>query len=157
MKKLVFLFLFSSTLCCKGQSFNRSIKDQVKVPRSVVLQLTAFLKKHENYPVMPEMFTRFRVFNVLHPTQKNFTDGLYYFIYGSHDSGTLFINRKNKITVFKNGPTAEMLANYAAYLEQNHLAETTQLDYLAAIAAFMKYRYKDQKELVKSGALQELK
>ncbi len=152
----LFLFLLGA-LFCTGQSFNWSIKDEVKVPRPVVLQLTAYLEKNENYPVMPEKFTHLPTFNVLHPSQRSFTDGIYFFFYGAHDTGRLFINRKGKITVLMNSSTAGILTTYSAYLKQNPLPEATELEYLSAISAFLKHQYKSRKELVQSGALLELK
>lgn len=157
MKNLALLFLMFSSLLCNGQSFNWPLKDEVKVPRPVVLQLTAYLEKEEDYPVMPEKFTHLPTFNVLHPSQRTFVDGIYFFYYNAHDTGRLFINRKGKVTVLKGGSILGILANYSTYLKQNPLPEITQIEYLSAISAFLKHQYKSRKELVESGALLELK
>lgn len=46
---------------------------------------------------------------------------------------------------------------YTTYLQRNSLPETIQLDYLSAITAFAKYYYRNQRELIEAGALEELK
>ena len=157
MRTFALLLLLLGPLLCNGQNFNRPLKEAVKVPRPVVLQLIAHLEKHENYPMMPERFTQLPTFNVLHPSKRDFTDGLYYFISSAHDTGNLFINGKGKVTVLVNSSTAGLLAAYSAYLKQNPLPEATEIEYLSAISAFLKHQYKSRKELVKSGGLQELK
>ena len=157
MKILAFFSLLLGPLLCNGQSFNWPLKEAVKVPRPVILQLIAHLEKHENYPVMPEKFTQLPTFNVLHPSQRDLTDGIYYFISSAHDTGNLFINRKGKIKVLVNNSTSGILTAYSTYLKQNPLPETTEIEYLSAISAFLKHQYKSRKELVQSGGLEELK
>ena len=142
---------------CNGQSFNWSLKETVKVPQPVILELTKYLEKHENYPVMPARFTQLPTFNVLHPTKRDFVDGIYFFFYNEHDTGRLFINRKGKITVLDNSSTSGILTAYTAYLKKSQLPENTEIEYLSAISAFLKHQYKSRKELVQSGGLQELK
>jgi len=152
----LFILLFVPTLCI-GQSFNWPSKQAVKLPRSVILELTKYLEKHEGYPVMPAQFTQIPTFNILHPTQKEYVEGIYFFTYNEHDTGKLFINRKGKITILADESTAGMLLTYAAFLKQNSLPEITQIAYLSAISAFLKHQYETHKALVKSGGLQELK
>jgi hypothetical protein len=74
-----------------------------------------------------------------------------------HDSGTLFINRKGKVTILPSDTPTDALVAYTAFLRKNSLPESTQLKYLSANAAFLTYRYQDQQELVKSGVLIQLK
>ncbi|MBD2770408.1 hypothetical protein IC235_21185 [Hymenobacter sp. BT664] len=157
MRRLAFLLLLLGPVLCNGQSFNRPLTEAVRMPRPAILQLIAHLEKHENYPVMPERFTQLPTFNVLHPSQRELTDGIYYFISSAHDTGNLFINRKGKITVLLNSSTAEILTAYSTYLKRNPLPEATEIAYLSAISAFLKHQYKSRKEMIKSGALQELK
>lgn len=157
MKTLTLVLLMFGPMFCNGQNFNWSLKDATRVPRPVTRELTKYLEKHENYPVVPERFTQLPTFNVLHPSQKNYTDGIYFFFYDAHDTGRLFINRKGKITILENGSTSGILTAYTTYLKQNPLPETTEIEYLSAISAFLKHQYKSRKELVQSGGLQELK
>ena len=104
----------------------------------------------KDYPYLP-------VYNVLAPKEKRFVDGVYCFIQSVHSSGEVFIYRKGKTTVLGSGSTLKLLTAYTTYLKRNPLPEAIQLDYLAAITAFAKYYYRDQRELVEAGALEELK
>jgi hypothetical protein len=142
---------------CNGQSFNWSLQDAIRVPRPVTSELIKYLEKHENYPVMPERFTQLPTFNVLHPSQKEYTDGMFFFFYDAHDTGRLFINRKGKITVLDNSSTSAILSSYTVFLKHNPVPEITKIEYLSAISAFLKHQYKSRKELIMSGGLQELK
>lgn len=142
---------------CFGQTFNRPAKEAIKVPHPIFVQLKHYIEKYENYPVVPEMFTYLPAYNILNRSEHNFVDGIYFFIKDEHDSGTLFINRKGKATILPSDTPTDAIAAYAAFLKNNGLPESTQIKYMAAIADFLKYRQKDQQELVKSGGLMELK
>lgn len=160
MKSLLQLLLFLSPGLCSGQSFDFAAKEAVKIPTAVTVQIRQYIEKHDgiNLLVIKNQYQYVPVFNVLARSQKQFVDGIYYFTWGSHDSGRLFINQKGKLSFLRNGSTADILADYSNYLKQHPLlTETTQIAYLSAIAAFMKFRYQDQQMLIESGAVQEVK
>ena len=79
------------------------------------------------------------------------------FVTSVHGFGQLFINHNGKIAILRNGSVPEILADYSSFLKQHQLPEAKQLIYFSAIAAFMQCRYKNIEELVKAGALDELK
>jgi hypothetical protein len=155
------LFSFLSLLLvpsfCVGQSFNRPAKEAIKVPRAVFVQFKEYGEKQKGVPVIPDRFLYFPTFNLLNRQERTFVDGLYFFVADVHDSGTLFINRKGKVTILPSDTPTDALVAYAAFLRKNSLPEPTQLKYLSTIAAFLTYRYQDQQELVKSGVLIQLK
>ena len=129
------------------------------VPEPTAAVIRQYIEKHDGVRLylFAGKYAAAPVFNVLQRSQKAFTDGVYFFTWGAHDSGRLFIQRKGKLTFLANASTAAILADYTAFLHQNTLPEATQLRYLGAIAAFMKYRYADQKMLIDSGAIMEIK
>jgi len=152
---LLCLLLTSSGV--QAQNFQFAGKDAVKVPAGPLKQIRHYVETHDkvsqqpigsDYPYLP-------VFNVLKPQEKQFGDGLYYFSWGSHDSGRLFIHQQGTLTFLANGSLKRILADYTAYLNRHRLADTTQLAYLSAIAAFMKFRYEDQRMLIEGGELIE--
>lgn len=153
---LILLVLNTSEL--KAQRFDFAAKESVKIPAPVVAQLCQYIEKRDGTPMtIGGKYLYVPVFNVLHRSQKQFTDGVYMFSSSTHDSGQLFINYKGKVIVLRNGSVPEILADYSSFLKQHKLPETTQMTYLSAIAAFMQYRYKDIQELIKSGGLDGLK
>lgn len=156
MKRLFLLLLLIPSLCV-GQSFNRPAKEAIKLPHSVFMQIKEYLEKHEGEPVVPEKFLYYPTFNIQNRAERAFVDGIYFFVNGEHDSGTLLINRKGKVTILPSNTPISVIEAYATFLKKNSLPETTQISYLASITAFLKYRQKDQQELVKSGGLEELK
>lgn len=142
---------------CVGQSFNRPAKEAIKVPHAVFVQFKEYGEKHKGEPIVPDKFLYFPAFNLLNHQERTFVDGLYFFVASEHDSGTLFINRKGKVTILPSDTPTDALEAYTAFLQKNRLPESIQLKYLSTIAAFLTYRYQDQQELVKSGGLRELK
>lgn len=151
-----FLFLLLTNSTVKAQSFQFAGKDAVKVPETSLKKIRHYIEKHDGilqlsignqYPYIP-------VFNVLSRKERQFRDGLYYFNWGAHDSGRLFIQRKGIITFLANDSVTGILADYTNYLKQHPLSEATQTSYLSAISAFMKFRYEDQNMLIRSGALE---
>lgn len=158
MRYLLFsFFLLLVPASCIGQSFNRPAKEAIKVPHAVFVQFKEYGEKKKGEPVIPDRFLYFPAFNLLNRKERTFVDGLYFFVANVHDSGTLFINRKGKVTILPSDTPTDALVAYAAFLRKNSLPEPTQLKYLSAIAAFLTYRYQDQQELVKSGVLIQLK
>lgn len=158
--KVVFIFLLAITpWLCKAQTFNFAGKDAVKVPMAITVQVRQYIEKNDgiNLRTIGDQYAYVPIFNVLNHSQKQFVDGVYYFTWGAHDSGRLFINQKGKITIFRNGHVSDIIDDYTLYLKQNALPESTRIVYLSAIAAFMKFRNEDQQALIKSGGLQELK
>lgn len=143
----------------RAQTFDFAAKEALQVPESTAVEMRQYIKQHDGVDLylFTGKYASVPVFNVLQRSQKQFVDGLYFFTWGAHDSGRLLIHRQGKVTFLANASTGAVLADYAAFLKQNPLPETAQIRYLGAIAAFMKYRYASQQELVKSGALQELK
>ena len=158
MKKLVLIcLLLLPPWLSQAQTFAFAAKEAVKVPASTSLLIKQYIKSTDGVDLLKDQFSYIPVFNVLNRTEKQFKDGIYYFTWGSHDSGRLFINDKGKITFLGNSSTREILADYSAFLKQTTLPDSTQTSYLSAIAAFMKFRYDDQKMLLKSGAVQQVK
>lgn len=129
------------------------------MPEASLAQIRRYIEVHDGIPQarIGKSYPYFPVFNVLHPHERQFRDGLYYFLWGSHDSGRLVIYQQGTLTFLANESTPSILADYLAYLKRHPLPETTQVAYLSAIAAFMKFRQEDQRMLIKSGAVQELK
>jgi len=156
MKKLIIVLLLIPSLCV-GQDFNRPAKESIKVSHPVFIQLKQYLEKYKGLPVMPEMFIHLPAYNILNRSERAFVDGIYFFVESAHDSGTLFINRKGKATILPSDTPTDAIAAYSAFLKKNNLPESTQITYMGAIAAFLKYRHQNQIELVKSGGLIELK
>jgi hypothetical protein len=138
--------------------FDFAAKEAVKLPAPIIAQLCRYLEKRDAAPMtIGGKFLYVPVYNVLNRSQRQFIDGVYIFISSVHDSGQLFINHKGTITILRAESVPEILADYSSFLKQHKIIETTQLAYLSAIAAFMQYRCKDIQELIKSGALYELK
>jgi hypothetical protein len=158
---LIFTFFWltvSANYQAQAQQFDFSMREAVKVPTPVVAQLCHYLEKRDGAPMtMGGKYLYVPVFNVLNRSQKQFTDGVYMFLSGSHDSGQLFINQKGKVIILRNGSVSEILSDYGSFLKHYPLPETKQLAYLSAIAAFMQYQYKDIQQLIKSGGLEQLK
>ncbi|GAB3244722.1 hypothetical protein GCM10027346_42620 [Hymenobacter seoulensis] len=154
---LLLLILLTSSV--QAQSFDFAGKDAVKVPEASLKQIRQYVETHDGTSMAPigSQYPYVPVFNVLNRKEKQFTEGLYYFTTGSHDSGRLFIYRKGRITFLANGSIASILSNYTSYLKQYPLPESTQVAYLSAIAAFMKFRYADRQMLIKSGAIEVYK
>ncbi|QIL78351.1 hypothetical protein [Hymenobacter sp. HDW8] len=159
MHRLIGCLLFFLLTSCGvlAQNFQFAGKDAVKVPEVPLKQIRHYVETHDkvsqqpigkDYPYLP-------VFNVLKPQQKQFGDGLYYFSWGSHDPGRLFLHQQGTLTFLANGSVKSILADYTAYLNRHRLADTTQLAYLSAIAAFMKFRYEAERILVEGGELIE--
>lgn len=159
MKNLLVLLLVLAPWFCQAQTFAFAGNDAVQVPEAITVQIRQYIEKHDgiNLKTFGNQYAYVPVFNVLNRSQKHFVDGIYYFNWGAHDSGRLFINKNGKILIFRNDYVSNILDDYTLYLKQNNLPESTQLAYLSAISAFMKFRTEDQKALIKSGALQELK
>jgi hypothetical protein len=158
MRHLLFsFFLLLGPFFCVGQSFNRPAKEAIKVPHAVFVLFKEYGEKQKGEPAIPERFLYFAAFNLLNQQERTFVEGLYFFVANEHDSGTLFINRKGKVTILPSETPTDALVAYAAFLRKNSLPEPTQLKYLSAIAAFLTYRYQDQQNLVKSGGLSHLK
>jgi hypothetical protein len=146
------------SLSAKAQRFNFASKEAISLPTPVIAQLCRYIEVRDGAPMtIGGKYLYVPVFNVLNRSQKQFTDGLYYFTANSHDSGQLFINQKGKLVILRNGSVSDILADYNNFLKQHKLPEIKQIAYLAAIAAFMQFRYKDQQMLVEAGALLELK
>jgi hypothetical protein len=154
---LLLLLLGAAPL--QAQTFDFAATEALKVPEPTAVLIRQYIKKQDGVDLylFNGKYAAVPVFNVLQRSQKQFVDGLYFFTWGAHDSGRLLIHRKGKVTFLANASTVAILADYAAFLKQNPLPETAQITYLGAIAAFMKYRYASQQELVKSGALEEPK
>lgn len=152
------LFLLSAA-SLHAQTFDFAGKEAVKLPEATAVLIRQYIEKHEGISLylFKGQYAYVPVFNVLHRSQKPFTDGLYYFTWGAHDPGRLFIHQKGKLTFLANGSTTAILADYTAFLKQNPLPEPTQISYLGAIGAFMKFRQAAEKELIQSGALLEVK
>ena len=143
----------------QAQTFDFAAKESIRVPEAIAVLIRQYIKQHDGVYlyVFKGQYASVPVFNVLQRSQKPFVDGLYFFTWGAHDSGRLLLHRKGKLTFLANESTAAILADYTAFLTRNPTPEATQINYLGAIAAFMKFRYADQKMLIQSGALQELK
>ena len=94
---------------------------------------------NEHWGVVPERFTALPVYNVLHPKQRAFTEGIYYNTGNVHDAGRLFIYRKGKLTFLRSGSTQAVLADYLTFLRSNPLPEKTQVAYLSAVADFLRF------------------
>jgi hypothetical protein len=143
----------------RAQTFDFAAKEAIRVPEATAVVMRQYIKKHDNVDlyIFNGKYASIPVYNVLQRSQKQFTDGLYFFTWGAHDSGRLLIHRKGKLTFLANESTAGILADYQAFLKQNPLPESTQISYLGGIAAFMKYHYADQKMLIQSGAVLEVK
>jgi hypothetical protein len=142
---------------CVGQSFNRPAKEAIKVPSAVFAQFKAYGEKQQGQPAIPDRFLYFPAYNLLNQQERTFVDGIYFFVASEHDSGTLFINRKGKVTILPSDTPTDALGAYTAFLKKNSLPESIQLKYLSTIAAFLTYRYQDQQQPVKSGGLREPK
>ncbi|MFD2788121.1 hypothetical protein [Hymenobacter rubripertinctus] len=155
MKRLILLLFAIAPLLSKAQSFDFAGKEAIKVPAAASLQVRNYIETHDGIPqeTINGQFAYVPIFNVLNRSQKQFVDGIYYFTWGAHDSGRLFINKSGALTMLSNNSTAEVLADYSAYLKQNSLPESTRIAYLSAIAAFLKFQQGDQKALMKSGAV----
>lgn len=156
MNKIFILLLLVPSLCF-GQDFNRPAKEAVKLPHYAFVQVKEYFEKEKRQPVIPEMFLYFPAFNILNRSERTFVDGIYFFVNGAHDSGALLINRKGKVTIIPSDTPTDAVGAYTSFLRKNNLSEPTQIKYIAAIAAFLKYRHQNQIDLVKSGGLQELK
>lgn len=143
----------------QAQTFAFAAEEAIQVPEATAVVMRHYIKEHDGVDlyVFNGEYAFVPVFNVLQRSQKNFIDGLYLFTWGAHDSGRLLIHRKGKLTFLANESTAAILADYHAFLKQNSLPEPTQISYLGGIAAFMKHRYADQKMLIQSGAIMEVK
>jgi len=154
--KITWLFTLLS-LSAWAQKFDFAAREAVKLPASVIAQLCHYYEVRDGVSMMiGGEYLYIPVFNVLHRSQRQFVDGVYMFVRSSHDSGQLFINHKGKVSILRNESVSAILADYNSFLKQYKLPETTQMDYLSAIASFMQFRYKDQEELVKSGGLEHL-
>jgi len=154
---LMVLILGIST--AQAQNFDFAAKEAVKIPTPIELQIRHYIESHDgiNLKIFAGHYQYVPVFNVLNRSQKQFTDGVYFFTWGSHDSGRLFINQKGKVVILRNGSVADIATDYSSFLRQHRISEATQVVYLSAIAAFMQFRYKDQQMLIERGALLELK
>ncbi|MBU6119326.1 hypothetical protein [Hymenobacter siberiensis] len=143
----------------KAQCFDFAANEAVRIPAPVELQIRHYIESHDgiNLKIFAGQYQYVPVFNVINHSRRQFTDGVYLFTWGSHDSGRLFINRKGKIVILRNGSVADIMTDYTSFLKQHQLPEATQVRYLSAVAAFVQFRYKDQQMLIKSGALMELK
>jgi hypothetical protein len=139
LRLLLCLCLASFHFTCYGQLFHWPASYVVQVPRPVFLQLKEQVQVKEHWGVAPERFTVLPVYNVLHPKQRAFTDGIYYNIGSVHDSGRLFIYRGGKLTFLRGYSTKALLADYIAFLKHNPLPEKTQVAYLSAVANFLKF------------------
>jgi hypothetical protein len=153
MKILIFLFLTILPSLCIAQKFNLAGRKQIKVPTSVSLQLYKYIEANDGISLVNDQFAFVPVYNALSSSEKQFSDGIYFFTWGSHDSGRLFINKKGKISIFGNSSVLEILTDYNAFIKTNKLTESTQIAYLNIISSFMKYRYDDQKMLLQSGVI----
>ena len=143
----------------QAQRFDFAAKEAIKIPTPIELQIRHHIESHDgvNLKIFAGQYQYIPVFNVLNRSQKQFTDGIYFFTWGAHDSGRLLINQKGKVVILRNGSVADITTDYNSYLKQHQLPEALQIAYLSAIAAFMQFRYKDQQMLIKSDALMELK
>ncbi|WP_457065289.1 hypothetical protein [Hymenobacter sp. UYAg731] len=154
---LMFVSLGIST--AQAQRFDFAAKEAIKIPTPIELQIRHYIELHDgvNLKIFAGQYQYIPVFNVLNRSQKQFSDGIYFFTWGSHDSGRLLINQKGRIVILRNESVADITTDYNSFLKQHQLPKATQLAYLSAISAFMQFRYKDQQALIKSGALMELK
>ncbi|WP_073112770.1 hypothetical protein [Hymenobacter daecheongensis] len=139
MRNIVLLFFLIASYACNGQDFHWPVRVEVAIPKPIFLQLKQYVEQKEGYNVVPEQFTHLPVYNVLKPAQKTFTDGIYYYTCSVHDSGRLFINNKGGVTVLRNTSTKDILEDFQAYIKANKLSEHTQVEYLAAISAFLRF------------------
>ena len=155
--KIMPIIIVMVPLACQAQSFDFAGKEAAQAPELINSQIRAYIKTHDgisleapgtSHPYVP-------VFNVLKRSQKKFTDGLYYFSWGAHDPGRLFIYSNKKISFLNNGHISDVLRDYTCYLSSNKLPEATQVVYLSAIAAFMKFRYQQEQRLIKDENLLE--
>jgi len=135
-----FLLLLFLPLLCAGQNFNRPAKEAIKLPHSAFIQIKEYLEKHEGQPVVPEMFLYFPTYNILNRTEHKFVDGIYYFVDSAHDSGTLLINMKGKVTILPSNTPVDAISAYANFLKNNNIPESTQISYLDVISHFLKFR-----------------
>lgn len=123
-------------------------------------QARAYVELHDGIPMGPigKQYPYIPVFNVLSRKERQFTNGVYYFFTSAHDSGRLFIAQHGVITVLRSGSMVETLTDFLDFLKQHrNLSESTQATYLAAVSAYMKFWFQNQRDLVKAGALDELK
>jgi hypothetical protein len=142
-----------------AQTFDFAGKEAVKLPEATAVLIRQYIEQHDGISLylFKGQYAYVPVFNVLQRAQKQFADGVYYFTWGAHDPGRLFIHRKGKLTFLANGSTTAILADYTTFLKQNPLPEPTQISYLGAIAAFLKFRQTAEKDLIQRGALLEVK
>lgn len=142
MSRIVFclFLLFLATPNCTGQMFHWPASYAVDIPRPVYLRLKEQVQVKERWGVAPDKFTYLPVFNVLHPTQRSFTDGIYYNTGSVHDSGRLFIYLKGQVFFLRSWPTTAILQDYLTFLNTNPLPDSTQVQYLDAITAFQKFQ-----------------
>lgn len=126
-------------LTCSGQVFRWPARYAIPVPRPVYLQLKHQVQVVEHWGEAPDRFTYLPVYNVLHPTQRTFTEGIYYNVGSVHDTGRLFIYHQGKVTFLRSSPPATMLHDYQAFLTKHALSQRTQAEYYNAIAAFQPF------------------
>lgn len=139
MHKLLLVILLVPCFCF-GQDFNRPSIEAIKVSHSVYVQLKTYLEKVKGEPVMPEMFVHLPAYNILNRSERKFVDGIYFFVQGNHDNGTLFINLKGRATILPSDSPTDAIVAYGIFLKKNTIPESAQLKYLTAIADFLKFR-----------------
>lgn len=153
MKNLIIFILTLLPSMCIAQKFNLSGKHQIKIPNSIKLELYNYIEKNNGINLTNDRFAYVPVYNTLDSSQNNFIDGLYFFKWSAHESGQLFINKNNKISIVDNSSILDALIDYTNFIKNNKISEKTQIAYLGIISSFMQYRYEDQQMLLKSGVI----
>lgn len=134
------LLRFAAQAQGQDKMFHWPYAYQIRVPRTVFLQLKEQFQVKERWGIVPERFTQLPVFNVLYPKQRDFTDGLYYNIGSVHDTGRLFIYKNKRVTFLSNNSPEGIIADFNRFLQRNSLPEAAQVEYLRAIIAFLKFQ-----------------
>lgn len=153
MKKLLLflLLLIPSIGIC--QQFDLNGRKPTKLPADIKKELYAYIEKNDGIALSTDQFAYVPVYNLLSRTEKQLTDGIYFYTWGAHDSGSLFIYNKGKMAILRDGNVAEILTDYKSFLTSNKISEPTQIEYLSIIASFFKHKYADQKMLEKVGVV----
>lgn len=154
MKTALFFLFVLASLGCSAQRFQLAGRKQIAVPAAVRGQLYRYIEATDGVPLGHDRFAFVPVYNALRGAHPDFRDGIYFFSWGAHDSGRLFIRHKGTVAILRNGSTAVILQDYRAFRHAHPLPEATHAAYRAVILSFMRYRQQNQRALRKSGVLQ---
>jgi hypothetical protein len=124
---------------------NENHTQLVDVPDSIRIEIACFeLNKSKLETDRDSSYAAMYVRNLLYPQDTLFKDGIYtYQILGPHFQQRIFIFSQGKIYIFKNNFINDVVEEFSLFLEDSVAPVTIRIEYLNAIAKFLKQEYTD--------------